>query len=148
MNKFLISVLISGLSLSMYGCSSNKKSSLSSEESLSKIEKLSVTSKKHKNVSDITHNNYHEENDETILLDKFGKKVSYEVLLTIDRTKEFGKNYILIYPSDSTHEDIELEAYYNIENEEGAEGELQQIETDTEWDMIEEVFNQFMDETW
>mgnify|MGYP003017036490 CR=1 FL=1 len=33
-----------------------------------------------------------------------------------------------------------------MENAEGTEGDLQQIETDAEWDMIEEVFNTFMAE--
>ena len=31
-------------------------------------------------------------------------------------------------------------------NEDGTEGNLEQIETDEEWDMIEEVFNTFMSE--
>ncbi|MGX7150591.1 DUF1292 domain-containing protein [Enterococcus ureasiticus] len=96
-------------------------------------------------MSTITYNDYHEDNDETILLDKSGKEVSYEVLLAIDRKKEFGKNYMLIYPSNSDHEDIELEAYSYVENEEGTGGDLTSIKTDAEWDMIEEVFNQFMD---
>ena len=40
----------------------------------------------------------------------------------------------------SEDEDVELQAYAYIENEDGTEGELEQIETDAEWDMIEEVF--------
>ena len=43
-------------------------------------------------------------------------------------------------------EDVELQAYSYVENAEGTEGDLQQIETDAEWDMIEEVFNTFMAE--
>ncbi|HFK5886125.1 TPA: DUF1292 domain-containing protein, partial [Enterococcus faecium] len=58
-----------------------------------------------------------------------------------------GRNYVLLYPAGvSEDEDVELQAYAYIENEDGTEGELEQIETDAEWDMIEEVFNTFMAE--
>ncbi|MBN2904362.1 MAG: DUF1292 domain-containing protein, partial [Enterococcus sp.] len=51
------------------------------------------------------------------------------------------------YPAGAPEdEDVELQAYAYVENEDGSEGELQQIETDAEWDMIEEVFNTFMAE--
>ncbi|BDP81492.1 hypothetical protein EfmAA290_21680 [Enterococcus faecium] len=54
---------------------------------------------------------------------------------------------VLLYPAGvSEDEDVELQAYAYIENEDGTEGELEQIETDAEWDMIEEVFNTFMAE--
>ncbi len=39
-----------------------------------------------------------------------------------------------------------MQAYAYVENEAGTEGDLEQIETDKEWDMIEEVFNTFMAE--
>jgi uncharacterized protein YrzB (UPF0473 family) len=61
--------------------------------------------------------------------------------------KNLGRNYVLLYPAGvSEDEDVELQAYAYIENEDGTEGELEQIETDAEWDMIEEVFNTFMAE--
>ena len=54
---------------------------------------------------------------------------------------------MLLYPAGASEdEDVELQAYAYIENEDGTEGELEQIETDAEWDMIEEVFNTFMAE--
>mgnify|MGYP003036617064 CR=1 FL=1 len=71
----------------------------------------------------------------------------YEILLTVDGTEEFGRNYVLLYPAGvPEEEDVELQAYAYIENEDGSEGELEQIETEAEWDMIEEVFNTFMAE--
>ena len=44
--------------------------------------------------------------------------------------------------------EIEIQAYSFIENEDGTEGELQPIPEDSEdeWNMIEEVFNSFMEE--
>ena len=44
--------------------------------------------------------------------------------------------------------EIEIQAYSFTENEDGTEGDLQPIpeDSDAEWDMIEEVFNSFIDE--
>ena len=67
--------------------------------------------------------------------------------LGIHRFGASGRNYVLLYPAGASEdEDVELQAYAYIENEDGTEGELEQIETDAEWDMIEEVFNTFMAE--
>ena len=43
---------------------------------------------------------------------------------------------------------LKIQAYSFIENEDGTEGELQPIPEDSEdeWNMIEEVFNSFMEE--
>ncbi|MBL1226999.1 DUF1292 domain-containing protein [Enterococcus sp. BWR-S5] len=92
-------------------------------------------------------NQYREVNEEIILIDIKGNEVLYEILLTIDRHEEFGKNYILVHPVESPKDEIELEAYSYVENKDGTKGSLQEIDTDAEWDMIEEVFIQFMDET-
>ena len=80
-------------------------------------------------------------------MDDQGNETLYEILLTIDGQEEFGRNYVLLYPAGVPEdEDVELQAYAYLENEDGTEGELQQIETEAEWDMIEEVFNTFMAE--
>ena len=80
-------------------------------------------------------------------MDDQGNETLYEILLTVYGQEEFGRNYVLLYPAGvSEDEDVELQAYAYIENEDGTEGELEQIETDAEWDMIEEVFNTFMAE--
>lgn len=81
------------------------------------------------------------------LIDDQENETLYEILLTVDGQKEFGRNYVLLYPANLPEdEDVELQAYAYIENEDGTEGELEQIETDAEWDMIEEVFNTFISE--
>ena len=43
--------------------------------------------------------------------------------------------------------EVEIQAYSFTENEDGTEGDLQPIpeDSDAEWDMIEEVFNSFME---
>ena len=77
------------------------------------------------------HDHDHEGHEHITLVDEQGNETLYEILLTAG------------IPED---EDVELQAYSYVENAEGTEGDLQQIETDAEWDMIEEVFNTFMAE--
>lgn len=55
---------------------------------------------------------------------------------------------MLIYPSDSVDEDINLEAYSSVKNQQDTGGKLFPIETDVEWGVIEEFFNQFMNKIW
>ena len=96
----------------------------------------------------MAHEHTHDHDHEVItLVDDEGNETLYEILLTIDGQEEFNRNYVLLYPAAAPEdEDVELQAYAYVENEDGSEGELQQIETDAEWDMIEEVFNTFMAE--
>ncbi|GMA46737.1 DUF1292 domain-containing protein [Tetragenococcus muriaticus] len=91
------------------------------------------------------HDHDHNEHEQITLVDEEGNETLYEILLTIDGQEEFGRNYVLLYPASADEdEEVELQAYAYTENEEGTEGDLEQIETDKEWDMIEEVFNTFM----
>ena len=93
------------------------------------------------------HDHDHQEHEHITLVDEEGNETLYEILLTIDGQEEFGRNYVLLYPAGvDEDEEVELQAYAYTENEEGTEGDLEQIETDKEWDMIEEVFNTFMAE--
>ncbi|MGM0240142.1 DUF1292 domain-containing protein [Enterococcus sp. AZ103] len=100
----------------------------------------------HKHDHDHDHDHSHE-HEMITLVDDEGNETLYEILLTIDGQEEFKKNYVLLYPAGVPEdEDVELQAYAYLENEDGSEGELLQIETDEEWNMIEEVFNTFMSE--
>lgn len=93
------------------------------------------------------HDHDHQEHEHITLVDEEGNETLYEILLTIDGQEEFGRNYVLLYPAGADEdEEVELQAYAYVENEAGTEGDLKQIETDKEWDMIEEVFNTFMAE--
>ncbi len=89
----------------------------------------------------------HGENNITVV-DEQGNEQLCEVLFTFD-SEEFGKSYVLYYPigaDNEDDEDIEIHASAFLPNEEGEEGELMPIETDEEWDMIEEMLNTFLDE--
>ncbi|MBS7577343.1 DUF1292 domain-containing protein [Enterococcus sp. MMGLQ5-2] len=100
----------------------------------------------------MTEHNHDHENEERefiTLVDDEGNESLFEILLTIDGIEEYGKKYVLLVPTDvSDDEEVEIQAYSYTENEDGTEGDLQPIpeESTVEWDMIEEVFNAFIDE--
>lgn len=89
----------------------------------------------------------HDEKNITVVDDE-GNEQLCEVLFTFD-SEEFGKSYVLYYPISSEEEDeeeIEIHASSFIPNEAGDDGELMPIETDKEWDLIEEMLNTFLAE--
>ena len=97
------------------------------------------------------HDHEHEERELITLVDEQGNETLFEILLTIDGKEEFGKNYVLLIPASAEGDEngeVEIQAYSLTENEDGTEGDLQPIpeDSDAEWDMIEEVFNSFMEE--
>ncbi|HEO1144181.1 TPA: DUF1292 domain-containing protein [Streptococcus agalactiae] len=98
------------------------------------------------------HDHNHEHQHEVItLVDENGNETLFEILLTIDGREEFGKNYVLLILAGAEEDEqgeIEIQAYSFTENADGTEGDLQPIpeDSDAEWDMIEEVFNSFLDE--
>ncbi|OTG44138.1 DUF1292 domain-containing protein [Streptococcus agalactiae] len=98
------------------------------------------------------HDHNHEHQHEVItLVDENGNETLFEILLTIYGREEFGKNYVLLVPAGAEEDEqgeIEIQAYSFTENADGTEGDLQPIpeDSDAEWDMIEEVFNSFLDE--
>ncbi|WP_223702806.1 DUF1292 domain-containing protein [Sutcliffiella deserti] len=82
------------------------------------------------------------------VVDEDGNEQLCEVLFTFE-SEEFGKSYVLYYPigaENDDEDDIEIHASSFLPNEENQEGELQPVETDEEWDMIEEMLNTFMAE--
>ena len=97
------------------------------------------------------HDHDHADRELITLVDEQGNESLYEILMTIDGKEEFGKNYVLVVPANAEADEdglVEIQAYSFTENEDGTEGDLQPIPEDAnaEWDMIEEVFNSFMEE--
>jgi len=76
------------------------------------------------------------------IIDESGKEHDYEIVLTF-RSDETGKNYVVYKEPDDTSDEV-YAAEYTEEDEEG--GRLRPIETDEEWDMIEEVLESFVKE--
>lgn len=89
----------------------------------------------------------HGENNITVV-DEDGNEQLCEVLFTFN-SEEFKKSYVLYYPvgaEEDDSDDIEIHASSFIPTEDGEDGELMPIETDEEWDMIEEMLNTFLEE--
>lgn len=85
------------------------------------------------------------ENNITVV-DENGNEQLCEILFTFD-SEEFNKSYVLYYPiSDNEDDEIEIHASSFVPSENNEDGELSPIETDEEWDMIEEMLNTFLDE--
>lgn len=82
------------------------------------------------------------------VIDENGNEQLCEVLFTFD-SDEFKKSYVLYFPigaEEDDNEEIEIHASSFIPKEDGEDGELEPIESDEEWDMIEEMLNTFLDE--
>lgn len=89
----------------------------------------------------------HGENHITVI-DEDGNEQLCEILFTFD-SEEFGKSYVLYYPvgaDDDDSDEIEIHASAFVPSENDEEGELQPIETEEEWDLIEEMLNTFLEE--
>ena len=92
------------------------------------------------------HDHDHHDHEHITIVDEHGNEELYEILFTFD-SEDFGKSYVLFYPAGIPEEDeIELQAFSYIENEDGTEGDLEPIETEEEWDMNEEVLNTFIED--
>ena len=83
-----------------------------------------------------------EKEKQLTFIDEEGNEILCEILFTFE-SEEFNKSYVLFYPvSNEDEDDIEVMAASYVPNENG-EGDLQPIETDEEWDLIEDVLAQF-----
>ncbi|CAG9619425.1 DUF1292 domain-containing protein [Sutcliffiella rhizosphaerae] len=82
------------------------------------------------------------------VVDEDGNEQLCEVLFTFE-SDEFGKSYVLYYPvgsEDDDNEDIEIHASSFTPSDSNEGGDLEPVETDEEWDMIEEMLNTFLAE--
>ena len=88
----------------------------------------------------------HGQNNITVV-DENGNEQLCEVLFTFD-SEEFGKSYVLYYPigaEEDEDEKIDIHASAFTPSEDGVDGEVMPIETDEEWDLIEEMLNTFLE---
>lgn len=89
----------------------------------------------------------HNHNHEYItLVDEEGNEELHEILFTFE-SDQFERSYVLVFPASTEEGDeVELKAFAYREEDGGLEGQLLPIETEEEWDMIEEVLNTFIEE--
>ncbi|HQN74562.1 MAG TPA: DUF1292 domain-containing protein [Bacillota bacterium] len=84
-----------------------------------------------------------QEYDDTLFItDELGNELEAVIILTFE-SEEFGKNY-LVYQLKDDETGEYFAASFNPED--GDEGNLNPIETDEEWDLIEEVLESFLEE--
>lgn len=92
------------------------------------------------------HHDHDHDHEYITILDEEGNESLYEILFTFE-SEEYNKNYVLVFPAGTIEdEDVELQAYSYEETADGQSGALQPIETEAEWDMIEEVLNTFLED--
>lgn len=87
-----------------------------------------------------------ENDNKLIYIDEEGNEVLCEILFTFD-SEEFQKSYVLFYPvGGENEEEVEVMAASYIPKEDGSVGELNEIETDEEWNLIEDTLDSFSDD--
>ncbi len=74
--------------------------------------------------------------------DELGNELEAVIVMTFE-SEEFGKSYVVYRLKDD-----EKEEYYaaSFNPEDGDEGQLLQIESDEEWDLVEEVLENFLED--
>lgn len=77
-----------------------------------------------------------------VVTDENGKEITCEIIMTFD-SDDFNKSYV-VYQIIGDETGEYFAASFNPED--GDEGRLIQIETDEEWDFVEEVLESFLDE--
>lgn len=74
-----------------------------------------------------------------------GEEHLFDILFTFD-VDETNKSYMVVTPTETPEEDEEVEVFgFRYEDEDG-DFKLFAIESDEEWDMVEEMINTYMDE--
>ncbi|WP_181350573.1 DUF1292 domain-containing protein [Thalassobacillus sp. CUG 92003] len=88
-----------------------------------------------------------EEEERIVIPDENGEEHLFEVLFTFDVDKT-GHSYIAVIPADQKEKD-EVEVFaFRYEEKENEEDDLSlfQIESEEEWQMVEEMLNTLQDE--
>ncbi|MBU9712537.1 DUF1292 domain-containing protein [Evansella tamaricis] len=88
-----------------------------------------------------------EDEERIIIPDENGDEHLFEVLFTFD-VDETGKSYMVLVPegsNESEEDEVEVTAF-RFEEPEGEDLALYPLETDEEWDMVEELLSTFTEE--
>ncbi|WP_085523272.1 DUF1292 domain-containing protein [Tuberibacillus sp. Marseille-P3662] len=88
-----------------------------------------------------------EEQERVVIPDEQGEEHLFDILFTFD-VDETERSYMVVKPvePDNDTDDQEEEVYAFRFEEEGDDFNLFPVETDKEWDMIEEMLNTFVEE--
>lgn len=89
-----------------------------------------------------------EEKERIVIPDENGEEHLFEVLFTFD-VEETGNSYMVLEPVGASDDDEEVEVFaFRFEDNGDDEEDLAlfPIETDEEWDMVEEMLNTFAEQ--
>ncbi|MDF2698812.1 MAG: YrzB [Haloplasmataceae bacterium] len=85
--------------------------------------------------------------DENFLtvVDENGNEILCEIIFTFD-SEDYKKSYVLYTPVETKDDDEEVEVLCSsfVPSKDGAIGQLMPIESDEEWEMVEEIFNTYL----
>lgn len=96
-----------------------------------------------------------EEKNTMVVLNEQGTEEEMEILFTF-KDNERNKSYVLLVPLAQIEEEevreegeefVDVYAFSYTENEDGSTGELNPIETQEEWDMVDEMLEAFESES-
>lgn len=85
--------------------------------------------------------------NQLVFVDENQNEVLCDILFTYE-SEEFGKSYVFFSPVSSEDEDGNREvAVASFKQTEEGMGELEPVETDEEWDLLEEVLASYIDDS-
>ena len=82
------------------------------------------------------------EMEKLIVTDEEGNEIECEIIMTFE-SEEFGKSYV-VYQILNDESGEYYAASYNPEDDD--EGKLFPVETEAEWDLVEEVLESFLED--
>ncbi|MFA5005985.1 MAG: DUF1292 domain-containing protein [Candidatus Izemoplasmatales bacterium] len=83
-----------------------------------------------------------DEKEYFIVTDENGKDIKCEIIMTFD-SDEFNRSYVVYQVAGDESGEVFAAAY---DPESGEEGKLMQIETDAEWEFVEEVLENYLED--
>lgn len=89
----------------------------------------------------------HEEEGYVVIPDEEGNKERFQILFTFEPEKKEGYKYMLLIPETEENNEEETDVY-PFRYEEVGENDLKLhlLESEEEWEMVEEVLNAFMED--
>lgn len=80
--------------------------------------------------------------NQLIIIDEEGNEILCEILFTFD-SEATGKKYVIFQAVDDESGEVGAASYIEKDN---GEGELEPIETEEEWELIQDALNDFLDQ--
>ena len=80
--------------------------------------------------------------NQLIIIDEEGNEIVCEIIFTFD-SEATGKKYVIFQAVDDESGEVGAASYIEKDN---GDGELEPIETEEEWELIQDALNDFLDQ--